>query len=63
MTISKKLKISLLAVSMISFTQMPMIACAQLNDSESYDGSLFDRDDIGGSFTGGGIYGNDTRYQ
>ena len=35
MTISKKLKISLLAVSMISFTQMPMIACAQLNDSES----------------------------
>jgi len=35
MTISKKLKISLLAVSMISFTQMPMIASAQLNDSES----------------------------
>lgn len=35
MPISKKLKISLLAVSMISFIQMPQIALAQLNDSES----------------------------
>lgn len=35
MILSKKLKISLLAVSMVSLIQMPMIASAQLNDSES----------------------------
>lgn len=35
MIVSKKLKVSLLAVSMITFSQMPMTASAQLTDSES----------------------------
>lgn len=35
MIFSKKLKVSLLAVSMITFSQMPMTASAQLTDSES----------------------------